>query len=145
MRGEPPISGDARLEQLRGELEAWRRTRPKLGPLPGHFWEEAAALARSLEPYRVAKTLHLNYVVLKQRMSALQPASRVRPAASVSSPCRGDGGGFIEVDRVPLPNRLSSEGAVVEMVGVDGARLTIRFQAGCPDVAALFAAFRAQR
>jgi hypothetical protein len=36
----------AKVEQIRGQLERWRRTRQKRSPIPETIWGEAAHLAR---------------------------------------------------------------------------------------------------
>lgn len=129
------------LEQTRRSIEQWRQTRVKLGAMPAPLWEAAAAVARTLGAYRVARDLGLNYLALKQRaFSSAGPPSGPRPATSNPA--------FVEVKGIAAPvvaatsGSAASDGAVIEMVAADGARLTIRVARGGLDLAALVASFR---
>ena len=61
--------GAARLEQLRGRIEHWRRTRTKHGPMPEALWDEAALLARGLGVCPVSRALGIGYESLQERVA----------------------------------------------------------------------------
>jgi hypothetical protein len=100
-------------------------------------------LAQVLGVYPVARAAHLNYAALKQRAATMaRPPGRRARAAPLAKMTRSD---FVEVSGVQLLSGIQNEGTVVEVVGSDGARLTIRLQGEAPDVAALVNAFRERR
>lgn len=80
------IQGESRLEQLRRELDAWRRQRKRPGQrIPEELWMSAARLAGDLGLRRVHKELRLQYTDLKRRVEGeVQPIrrKRVAPAAA---------------------------------------------------------------
>ena len=59
--------GLARLDQLRRQIERWRRTRMKRSPMPAELWTAATDLARELGVSRVARELGVGYESLKER------------------------------------------------------------------------------
>jgi hypothetical protein len=125
------------LEQVRSDIEQWRRSRPKWGHMPAHLWEQAAALARTQGTYPVARALRLNYRALGQRVGRI--GMRRKPTSKPKRPA------FLEVTSAPMFKPPVDESAVVEVVAVDGARLTIRLARGGTDFSALVAAFRERR
>ncbi len=50
-----------RIERLRGEIEAWRRSRYERAPLPARLWSEAVAVAQELGVNRARVALGLSY------------------------------------------------------------------------------------
>src|SRR5262245_37501034 len=53
-----PLQAEHQLDQLAGQLEHWRQTRPQAGAhIPEPLWAQAVALAAVLPPTRVAKQL----------------------------------------------------------------------------------------
>jgi hypothetical protein len=131
-----------RLKQLHQRIEKWRVTRKQHGPMPGELWEEATRLARSLGVSPVARALGLGYSSLPQRVRG---GSESRAGAAPTS-----ASGFVEIhpaERLGVPLAGSSQcGTLVEVVGGEGARLTIRLPAHLAlDVEGLVAAFRGRR
>ncbi len=55
------------LNELQGQLNAWRRQQRKRAPLPEAVWRSAAALARRLGVSPDSRTLRLNYYKLTRR------------------------------------------------------------------------------
>ena len=140
------MQGEQQLEQVGERIEQWRKTRTKLGAMPAPLWDEAAAAARKLGLFRVARALGLNYLALK---------SRAFPSAGVRAQARGGGAptkpaAFVEMKALPsamVPASAvakTSEQIVVEVVAASGARLSIRLSSGAigQDLAALIASFR---
>jgi hypothetical protein len=124
----------ARLARLREDIERWRRTRAKLGPMPGHLWAAAATLARRLGVHPVKSALGLNYAVLRSHV-----AGGDEVAASASSPPAR----FVELSGAQVLGVPAATGAVVEVSDAHGAQLTVHLVAGTVlDVARLVEAFR---
>jgi hypothetical protein len=55
------------LADVRKDLDAWRRTRPRPRTIPEEFWSEAVTLRRTHPVGRVARALALDYYGLKRR------------------------------------------------------------------------------
>ena len=141
MESEGVASGQEQLEQVCGDIKRWRLTRAKAGAMPEPLWDAAALLAQALGVYRVARAAHLNYGALKERAActARRQGRRAR-GTTLAKMARSD---FVEMSGFPLLSGQKA-GTVVEVVGADGARLTVRLQ-GTPDVPALVNAFRERR
>lgn len=126
----------ARLEQLRGRIERWRRTRTKHGPMPESLWQEAATLARSLGVCPVSRALGIGYESLQQRAADAPPAALARPASAAAVR-------FVELSGAQVGSPVA--GTVVELQSADGLRLTIRLSPGTSvDLAAVIGALRGQ-
>ncbi|HLA70357.1 MAG TPA: hypothetical protein VK624_02530 [Steroidobacteraceae bacterium] len=142
MQGEEVSTQLSGLETLLDQIEGWRGMRPRTRSMPEPLWSEAAALARELGVYRVARALGLNFDTLKRRAkqsgarSSRQRGAAGRAFAPVSS-------GFVEVRGLAEVSQAVLAGqTVVEVVASDGARLSIRLQCASTDVVALIQAFR---
>jgi len=115
-----PLQAEHQLDQLAGQLEHWRQTRPQAGAhIPEPLWAQAVALAAVLPPTRVAKQLRVKIAHLRRRLAAQLPLSAPAPPP-----------GFVEV---PLPPAtLPGHGSLtVEFQRPDGARLHLH----APDTA----------
>src|ERR1019366_2695791 len=100
MESEGGASGQKRLEQVLRDIERWRLTRAKAGPMPEPLWGAAASLAPVLGVYPVARAAHLNYAALKQRAATMaRPPGRRARAAPLAKMTRSD---FVEVSGVQL-------------------------------------------
>lgn len=134
-----PLSG---LEALLDQIEGWRRMRPRPRAMPEPLWNEAAALARELGVYRVARALGLNFETLKRRakhsgtrIAQRRLVARAAPVAHSHS--------FVEVTGLGGLGAAGLAGqTVVEVVASDGARLSIRMPCASADVVAWIGAFR---
>ena len=58
------------LGPVRQQLESWRQTRTRPGPLPPPLWQAAVELARVHGINPVAQALNLDYNCLKRRVQA---------------------------------------------------------------------------
>ena len=87
-----PLQAEHQLDQLAGQLEHWRQTRPQAGAhIPEPLWAQAVALAAVLPPTRVAKQLRVKIAQLRRRLaaqphSAHSPLHRVRVLSKSHSP-----------------------------------------------------------
>jgi len=109
-----PLQAEHQLDQLAGQFEQWRQTRPHVwARIPEPLWEQAVALAAILSPSRVAKQLRVKVAYLHQRIAAQHAPATPAPAP-----------GFVEVPRSPaaLP---SHDDLTVEFQRPDGARLAL--------------------
>ena len=128
--------GAARLEQLRGRIEHWRRTRTKHGPMPEALWDEAALLARGLGVCPVSRALGIGYESLQERVADTPPAALARSASAGAVR-------FVELSGAQVGSPMG--GTVVELQSADGLRLTIRLSPGTAvDLAAVIGALRGQ-
>jgi hypothetical protein len=57
------------LLQLKQRLEQWRSGQPSRSRLPDTFWAEAVEMARRYGLHLTAKTLRMDYMRLKKRLS----------------------------------------------------------------------------
>lgn len=111
----PPLQAEHQLDQLAGQFEHWRQTRPHAGArIPDAFWAQAVALATVLPPTRVAKQIRVKVAYLHQRIAAQHAPAPPAPAP-----------GFVEVP-LPTPAALPNSGDLrVELQRPDGARLAL--------------------
>jgi hypothetical protein len=115
MDGEKSNNGDAgALGQLRGRFEQWRKQN---GPgsrrrIPTTLWEEAAGLAQRQGVCKVARTLGLDYITLKERAGV----KTGQPGKQAVMP-------FVEV---MMPGPMERSESVIELTNHKGARMTIR-------------------
>jgi len=130
------------LQAASRDIARWRGSRPKLERMPEGLWEEATRAARGLGVFRVARALGLNYSALQRRMALEDVGDVKRAERKRRRPQREAKPEFIEVRAAEL-NGQPGEGMVVEVAGVDGARLTIQVKgAAAGDVVRLVEAFR---
>ena len=111
MEHHPKISLPGPVTGVGRRIEAWRRTRAKLGPMPEALWREAAQLAQAHGVSPIASALRLEYYALKRHVAEAR-----RPEAAAQR-------AFVEVS--VCPPALSPD-CVVEMERPDGARLRVQ-------------------
>ena len=144
MQTEQKSTEPTGLEALRNQIEAWRGMRPRTRSMPPALWSEAAAMARELGVYRVARALRLNFDTLKRQAgSASTSPRRGRSVArAVLAPTSAD---FVEVKGLADVSRTAvGHETIVEVVACDGTRLSIRGTCASADMAALIHAFRSR-
>ena len=134
----------AKVEQIRDQLNDWRRTRQKRSPIPESIWQAAAALAAEHGLHRVAKALRLNYPDLKRRTEAMTsggpPLKKAASVAeSISPAAKNPASAFVALDWDP---GLVAAPCVVEIENRAGMKMKISLrQPGGAELAALVAAF----
>jgi len=109
------------VEEVRTRIEHWRRTRPKRTAMPEELWNEAATLAGVQGIYRISRALGVNYESLRRRVE------RETRGGSGSGQHLG---GFFELSMAELVPSSSTAGAVVELSGVDGAKVMVQLPCG---------------
>jgi len=117
------------LQQLRQQLNAWRRSQTQRTPIPQPVWEAAATLARTHGVSRVAQTLRLDFYKLRRR--PLQA-----PSSSSSSPP-----GFVEIPWMGLAGATGSRPCTVELSDARGGKMTVQLAGEAPVLVALAEAF----
>jgi hypothetical protein len=134
----------AKVEQVREQLECWRRTRQQRSPIPETIWSEAARLARECGVSVVSKALRLSYPDLKRRAQAVTHAEHSAEATAElpNFPAKLSSPAFIEVACGPYPSPAS---LVAELENPAGLKMKISLrQGGSVELAALVAAFGSQ-
>jgi hypothetical protein len=119
------------LDEVRGQIEHWRKTRANRGRMPAHLWQAAVTLAQSHGISAVSQRLRISYDRLKVHVDA---AGKGRNVKGTRGRAEAE---FIEL--VPAMSVTSLPGAtVMELVGVGGNRLIVRVAgAAGADVVAL--------
>lgn len=125
---------DPRIEPVRKQIERWRRTRTKRSAMPEVLWGAAAELAQKHGVYAAAQALRLSYSSLRTRAGG---AGDKRRARTESQPRQVT---FVELPPAGLSAAAAPGGAVVEVVGPSGQRLTVRLRGGELDLAELIRA-----
>lgn len=122
------------VKALRQDLDLWRETREKQGPLPEELWQRATELARRYGVTLIAQVMRLHHSKLKERVEA------------TNEPPAEKGGSLTETAFVELsPATFSPDvGAqvVMELTGTDGSAMSLHLPAmNHLDVAGLVGAF----
>lgn len=100
------------LQTVCDAFEQWRRTREKRDRIPEGLWRAAVDLSARYPTFRIARTLRLNYIQLKQRIQE-------RAGKGTSSQ-------FVEVKMAPL---FSVSPCVMELRSPSGFELRIETDA----------------
>lgn len=117
---ENPLLHQLTIDDIRRQLEVWRRTAKKRTPIPSDLWEAAAGLCDHLSVNHVARALHLNHTKLKTCVEQRQ--ENAAPPAFIELPTclRAD----THTQIAPLP----AAECVVKMENCHGERLLMQFK-----------------
>ena len=108
------LAGGVDLEQVRAQLENWRRTPGHGRAIPEEIWAGAVELARIQGVYRTSRELRLSFQSLQRRLAARGGRASSKAARSPI---------FLDLG----PGRMNGESVcVVELAAPDGARMTVR-------------------
>ena len=117
----------AEIEEVRKRFEDWRRTRPKVMPIPEELWQAALSLCALFPFTQVASYLHLNSTTLKNRLLQAQHSSSLPALSSAQlTPT------FVQLSPSSLFAAPDAAQIVLEFTGGDGARLTARLPSSFP-------------
>ncbi len=138
------------LPGLRRQFEVWRAGKGSGEAIPRRLWQGAAQLARRHGAGRIALALGLDSHKLKQMSLGRWPVGRPRHVGAVrgkpSVSRVGAGAQFIELKAPVLSRGALGEGeAVVEVLGADGTRITLRLKDSSPALPGVIAALRGGR
>ena len=106
---------ESKIEPVRSQLEAWRRSRKKGERIPEPLWQAMGELARAFGVGRMARVLGVGYHALKERAGG--PGRPVETSAAV----------FVEL---PLSGAGPQSECVVELEDGRGAKMTLRLGLG---------------
>jgi hypothetical protein len=143
-RAEP-----ADLSRVRRQFEAWRTRKGSGEAIPPNLWQGAAALARRHGAGRIALALGLDSHKLKQISLGRWSGRKLKRAAVVKAVQEEPGvtevgadTRFIELQApVGFGGPLDGE-AVMEVLGADGTRITLRLKDSSPALPVVIAALR---
>ncbi len=126
----------ARLEGVQRRFEHWRRTRKVFSRVPEPLWAAAVKMAGTWGISHTAKTLRVNYSVLKKRVehqAAAAPSGSEENAVAT----------FLEL---APPPRVGSCQCTLELEDASGAKMRVHLQSTeTPDLAALSRSFWERR
>ena len=107
------------LGRLQDHFERWRRQngQGRRRRIPVDMWEKAAGLARHHGVFKVARTLRLDYNMLKERSGVKTARCRNQEAMP-----------FVEL---MMPGPMAASESVIELTNRKGARMTIRLHPHC--------------
>lgn len=139
----------AGLSGLRRQFEAWRARKGSGEVIPPNLWQGAAALARQHGAGSIALALGLDSHKLKQISLGRWPVRGRKRAVAVSAVRSrpgmrkiGPSAQFIEL-KAPVLSGGPLEGeAVVEVLGADGTRITLRLKDSSPALPVVIVALR---
>jgi hypothetical protein len=122
------------FEELRQDIDHWRKTRTKLTHMPEKLWSRAAKLAAVHGVTVVSNEMRLHYTKLRERaaeVQSAQPEEAIVPAATT----------FVELDPITVLNDSVGD-VIVEVTGGDGSAMSLHLPAlESRDVAGLVEAF----
>ena len=113
MRRSQSAALPADLDQLRKQVERWRRTRQKLSPMPAALWRAAERQAAVHGCSAVARATGIGYGSLRKRLGR-------EAGANGAASFRRKRPTFIEL--API----ARDGSRIELEDRDGVKLTIR-------------------
>lgn len=105
----------SKIEPVRSQLEAWRRTRKRGERIPEDLWQAMGELARVFGVGHVARVLGVGYHALKER------------ARGPGQPAKLSDAVFVEL---PLSGAVPQSDCVVELEDGRGAKMTLRLGLG---------------
>jgi hypothetical protein len=112
------------LLQLRQRLEQWRSAQPSRSRLPETFWTEAVEMARMYGLHLTAKTLRMDYMRLKKRLSPEAGCSENVPRSAppafleLLSPAAGLGECVVELEPASGKMRVAMKGMRLDWGGL---------------------------
>jgi hypothetical protein len=104
------------LESVRYQFEKWRESRKnRREPIPEELWAAVTRLGHRYSVNHISRTLHLNYVDLKKRISGTKSVARKK---KTSPP-------FVELD---WPGQYPASECIIEMENAYGSKMRMSFK-----------------
>ena len=127
------------LDEVRRQLERWRRTRTRGTRIPAPLWAAAVEAAREHGVSRASSTLRLDYYGLKERLESAPLESTLLESAPEPAGYEApNGGGFLEI---PLFASVPPE-CIFELEDGHGTRMRVTLKgAASAELEALAHAF----
>jgi len=132
----PSVPDD--LKSLRTQIEHWRATRQKQGPMPADLWSTAVSFARVRGTYPVSRALRIDYSSLRVRLAESRGSTTPADLPPQASE-------FVELAAPPLlAGSAGTTGSMgLELLDADGSRMRLRLSgADGLDVSGIVSAFR---
>jgi len=121
----------ARLEGLRRRFERWRGTHKARSRIPEPLWGSAVKMASTFGLNRTAKTLRLDYYVLKKRVK--------QDRVAIADPPEKDAATFLEL---VSPTSAGLCHCTLDLENAGGAKMRVQLKSiTMPDLAALSRSF----
>jgi hypothetical protein len=121
----------ARLEGLRRRFERWRGTHKARSRLPEPLWASAVKMVGMYGLNRTARTLRLDYYVLKRRVQ--------EEGIPIADPSGNGSATFLEL--TPPPSAGACE-CILDLENASGAKMHVHLKGiATPDLAALSRSF----
>jgi hypothetical protein len=136
----------ARLEGLRRRFERWRETHKPRSRIPEAFWGSAVKMAGRYGLHRTAKSLRLDYYVLKKRVEVLkkrveQEGSALAdwPRSALADRPKKGVAAFVELTPPPFVGACE---CTLDLENAEGAKMRVHLKSTTmPDLAALSQSF----
>lgn len=123
----------AEIEALRRDIDHWRETREKLGPMPEDLWRKATVLGRRHGVSLVARELRLHHGKLMKRVEAEDGPMAEEVLRTETA--------FVELSPATFATTEIPQ-VVVEMTKADGSAMSLHLPATSTlEVASLVGAF----
>ena len=126
------------LQSLRAQIEHWRETRQKQGPMPADLWSTAVSLARERGIYPVSRALSIDYSSLRVRLAESR-------GSTAPADVTAQGSEFVELSPSPAQSGsgVGIPGMGLELLDADGSRMSLRLSGlDGLDVPGIVSAFR---
>ena len=128
----------ARLEGLRRRFERWRGTHRPRSRIPESLWGSAVKMAGMYGLHRTAKSLRLDYYVLKERIEVLKKRVE-RDRHALADRSKKGVTAFVELTPPPFVGACE---CTLDLENADGAKMRVHLTSTTmPDLAALGRSF----
>ena len=119
------------LDQLRAQLDQWRRRRKRGARVPKELWDSAVRLSEKHSVSEISRTLRLDYQRLRRRVEALREETKAQDLVTPT---------FVEIASARAQNPEAE--CIVEFENPRGVKVRMYFhRKGDLDFAALSNAF----
>lgn len=109
-----------KIEPLRQQVEAWRKSRPPGQRMPKPLWEAATALAKEFGVSPVQRILRVDYRGLEQRATGVDKAKSVPSSPPTKA-------AFVELPALAAPRRVEH---TIELEDGAGRKMTVKVCGG---------------
>jgi len=113
-----------KIEPLRQQVEAWRRSRPPGQRMPEPLWEAATALAKEFGISPVQRVLRVDYRGLEYRATGVDKSKAERAGLRSPAPPKSP---FVELPALAAPRRAEH---TIELEDGSGRKMTMKVCGG---------------
>lgn len=112
---------NTKIEPLRQQVEAWRKSRPPGQRMPEALWEAATQLAKEYGVSPVQRVLRVDYRGLEYRATGIDKTKSGKPAPPVKTT-------FVELPTLPAAPRRAEH--TIELEDATGRKMTVKVCGG---------------